>query len=91
MWASPIWESVTQEQGKMEGLATLNQALMTALPSCRRIFGGRAQFSASLTLLRFVKNVSLLNPSLDPTCTGAGSMQWLAHKRSLEASTRIQG
>ena len=50
----------------MDGIATLNQALMRGLPSCRQIFGGRAHFSASLPLIAFVKNVSLMNPSLDP-------------------------
>ena len=54
----------------MEGLATLNQALTRGLTSCLRIFRGRAHFSASLPLLAFVKNMSLLNPSLDPACTG---------------------
>ena len=68
----PIWKLVAQLRGKMDGLATLNQALMRGLPSCRRIFGGRAHFSASLPLLAFVKNVSLLNPSLDPAFTGGG-------------------
>ena len=66
----PIWESVARGRGKMDGLATLNQALMRGLPSCRRIFRGRAHFSASLPLLVFFKHVSLLNPSLDPACTG---------------------
>ena len=56
----------------MEGLATLNYALMRGLPSCCRIFGGRAHFSASTPLLAFVKHVSLMNPSLDPVCTGEG-------------------
>ena len=69
----PIWESVAWVRGKMDGLATLNQALMRGLPSCFRIFGGSAHFSASLPLLAFDKNVSLLNPSLDPACTGGGS------------------
>ena len=50
----------------MEGLATLNQDLMQVLPSCCRVFGGRSHFSASLPLLVFVKNVSLLNPPLYP-------------------------
>ena len=31
-------------------------------------FGGRAHFSAYLPLLVLVKNVSLVNPSLDPDC-----------------------
>ena len=68
-----IWESVARGNGRMEGISTLNQALVMGLPSCRWVFGGRAYFSASLPLLVFVKNVSLLNPSLDPTCTGGGS------------------
>ena len=68
----PIWEAVAWGKGRMEGLATPNQDLTRGLPSCLRVFGGRAHFSASLPLLAFVKNVSLLNPSLDPTCTGGG-------------------
>ena len=35
-----IWEAVAQRQGKTEGLATLNQAVMRGLPSCKRVFGG---------------------------------------------------
>ena len=57
------------------------------MPSCRRIFGGRAYFSASLPLLAFVKNVSLLNPSLDPACTGGGFTPWLTRQGLVEAST----
>ena len=60
---------------------------MRGLPSCRRIFGGRAHFSASLPLLMFVKNVSLLNPSLDPACTGGGFTPWLTRHGSVEVST----
>ena len=41
----------------MEGLDNLNKALRWGLPSCCRVFGGRAHFSASLPLLI---------PSLDP-------------------------
>ena len=59
-------------RGKTEGLATLNQALMRGLPSCRRVFGGRVHFSASLPLLALVKNISLMNPFLDPVCAGGG-------------------
>ena len=59
-----IWEAVYREKGRMDGLATLNQALMRGLTSCRRVFRGRANFSASLPLLAFVKNVSLRNPYL---------------------------
>ena len=69
----PIWEAVARGKGRMEGLDTLNQALIRGLTSCCRIFGGRAHFSASLPLLAFVKNMSLLNPSLDPMCTGGVS------------------
>ena len=68
----PIWESVARGRGKMDTLATLNQALMRGLPSCRRIFVGRSHFSTPPPLLAFVKNVSLLNPSLNHVCTGGG-------------------
>ena len=47
-------------------------AVARGLPSCHRIFGGRSHFSASLPLLTFVKNVSLLNPYLNPACKGGG-------------------
>ena len=40
--------------------------------SFRNVFGGRAHFSASLSLLIFVRNVSLMNPSLDPYFSGEG-------------------
>ena len=56
----------------MEGLATMNQALTQGLPSCHWVFGGRAHFSSSLPLIVFVKNMRLLNPSLDPACIGGG-------------------
>ena len=68
----PIWDSVTWGRGNMDGLATLNQALMRGLSSCCRIFEGRAHFSTSPPLLVFENNVSLLNPYLDPACTGGG-------------------
>ena len=77
-WASvdgdlpTICEAFARGKGRMEGIATLNQALMRDLPSCSRVFGGRAHFSASLPLLALKQNVSLLNPSLDPACTGGG-------------------
>ena len=76
----PIWESVARGRGKMDGLATLNQALMKGLPSCRRIFEGRSHFSASLPLITFVKNVSLINPSLDSACTGGAFTPWLTRQ-----------
>ena len=68
----PLWEAVALGWGKMEGLATLNHALMRCLPSCQQVFGGRAHFSASLPLLALVKNISLMNPSLDPACAAGG-------------------
>ena len=70
----PIWEAVTRGKGRVEGLAKLNQDLMQGLPYCLRVFRRRAHFSESLPLFAFVKNVSLLNPSLDPTCTGGGGV-----------------
>ena len=51
----PILEAVSWGKGRMKGLSNQNQALMRGLPSCRRVFGGRAHFSASLPLLTFVK------------------------------------
>ena len=54
-------------------LTTLNQTLMLGIPSCQRVFRGRAHSSAYLPLLEFARNVSLMNPSLDPACDGGGS------------------
>ena len=54
-------------KGCMEGIVTLNQTLLRGLPSYWRFFRGGAHFSASLPLLAFIKNVSLMNPSLDPS------------------------
>ena len=62
-----IWEEEARAKGRMEGLATLNQTLLRGIPSCRRVFGGRAHFSISLPLLVFFNNMSLLDPSLDPS------------------------
>ena len=42
----------------------------------------------SLPLLAFVKNASLLNPSLYPACTGGEFTPWLTRQGSVEASTR---
>ena len=75
-----IWEAVARGKGRIEGLATLNQDPMRGLPSCCHIFGGRAHFSASLHLLAFVKNVSMMNPSLDTVCIGGGFTPWLIHQ-----------
>ena len=74
--------------GKTEGLATLNQALMRGLPSCWRVFGGRAHFSASLPLLALIKNVLLMNPSQDPACAWGGFTPWLTWQGTVKAPTR---
>ena len=71
----------------MGGLYNLNQSLIRGLTSCLRVFGGRDHFSASLTLLAFVNNVSLLNPSLDPVYTGWVFTSWLKLQGTVEAST----
>ena len=68
----PIWDAVALGRGKAEELAMLNQSLIRGLTSCGRVFEGRAHFSASLPLLALVKNVLLMNPSLDPSCDGGG-------------------
>ena len=54
--------------GSMEALAILYQNPIREVPSFHQIFGGRAQFSAYLTLLALVKNVLLWNLSLEPSC-----------------------
>ena len=59
-------------EGGIEGIATIYQALMRGLPSCCRVFRGRAHFRGSLPLIVFFKKMSLLNLSLDPACTGEG-------------------
>ena len=84
----PIWEAVARGKRSMEGLATLNQALMWGLSSCFWVFGGRYHFRASLPLLMFVKNVNLLNPYLEPACAGGVFTPWLTCQRSVDASTR---
>ena len=84
----PIWEALAREEGKMEGLTTLNQALVRSLPSFQRVFRGRAHFSASLPLLALVKNFCIWNPSLEPACAGGGFTPWLTRQGTVEASTR---
>ena len=76
-----------QGWGKMEKLATINQALMRGLYYCRRVFGGRAHFSASLPLLFLVRKVSLLNPYLDPACDWGEFTLWLTQQGMIKAST----
>ena len=66
----PILEAVARGRGRMEGLATFNQALMRVLTSCCRVFGGKDHFSTSLPRLTLLQNVSLPNPSLHPACNG---------------------
>ena len=83
-----IWEEVACAKGRMEGISTLNQNLSRGTPSCRRVFGGRAHFSTSLPLLDFVNNAYLLNPSLDPACSGGGFTPWMTRQGMVEASTR---
>ena len=61
----------------MEGLATLNQALMQGLSYCCWVFGGRSHFNASLLLLYFIKNFRLMNPYLYPDCTEGQFTTWL--------------
>ena len=51
-------------------LAALKQNLMMWIPSCHRLFGGRAHFSSSLPLLLLVKKLFRCNPSLYPGYTG---------------------
>ena len=80
----PIWEEFARGRGRMEGMYTLNQALIRGLQSCRRVFEGRDHLSASLPLI----NVILLNPSLDPYCTGGGFTTRITRHGSVEASTR---
>ena len=82
----PIWEAVARGKGRLEGLFTLNRALVRGLPSCFQLFGGRAHFSAFLPLLVFVKNMSLMNPSLDPAYKGGGVTPWMEHQGSIKAS-----
>ena len=48
----PIWEVVTRGKGRMEGISTLNQALMRGLTSCCQIFGARDHFSSLPPCLR---------------------------------------
>ena len=83
----PIWEEVSRVRGRTEGLSTLNQTILRVIPSCWRVFGGRAHFSASLPLFAFVKNMSLMNPSLDPLCDGGAFTPLMTLQGTLEAST----
>ena len=55
-----IWEEVSRTNGRAEGMANLNYALMMGVPLCWRFFGGRVHFSYSLPLLSFVKNMACM-------------------------------
>ena len=65
----PIWEEVAKAKGRAEGMATPNQELLWGITSYRRVFRGRSNFSASLPLLVFVRNVLSMNLYLDPDCS----------------------
>ena len=68
----PISEGVTRVRGLTQGLATLNQDILRGIPSCWRVFWWSSHFSASLPLLAFVNNFSIMNPSLEPVCSRGG-------------------
>ena len=76
-----IWEEVDQAKRRIEGLTTLNQALLIWIQSYQRVFRGRAHFSDYLQLLDFINNVYLMNPSLDPACVGGGGSHLGWHSR----------
>ena len=82
-------ECISQRGVKAEGLATLNQTLMRRLLSCYQVFGGRTHFSTCLPILAFIDNVSLCNPSLDPSYAvgGGGVALWITHQVTVEAYT----
>ena len=65
----------------MESLSTLNQNLTRRIQFCFWVFGGRANFSASLSLLVLAKIVLLCNPSLYPACAGGGGSLLVSHAR----------
>ena len=83
-----------QVLGQSPGILTclfvvlLPYSFMRGHPSLWRVFWGRVHFSASLPLLAFINNVSLLNPSLDPACAGEGVTPWMNRQDTFEASTR---
>ena len=83
-----IWGAVARVRVRTEGITTLNQNLMRGFPSCYRLFGGIAHFSASLPLLVLLKNVLLWNPSVDPYFSGGEFTPWLTHQGAFEAATR---
>ena len=59
-------------KGPTYGIATLNQAILKGIPSCQKVSRRGLYFSASLPLLAFINNLSLMKPSLDPSCSGGG-------------------
>ena len=68
-----IWEEEYRAKGRTKNLTTLKHTLLRGIPSCWRVFGGRAHFSAFLLLLAFIKNVSLMNPPWTQPALGGGS------------------
>ena len=79
-----IWGEVARVKGHTKGLATLNQVLLWGILSCRRFFGRRSQFSASLLLLEFIKTISLMNLSLEPACAGGRFTPWMTRQGTVE-------
>ena len=76
-------------KGHTNGMANLNQVLLRGLPFCKRVFWVRENFSDSLPILEFIKNVSLINPSLDPSCGRGGFTPGMTLHSRFEASTRL--
>ena len=66
-YLDPIWEKAARAKGRTEFMVTLNQVLLRGILSCWGVFEEEAHFSTSLRLLLFVKNISLINPSLYPS------------------------
>ena len=65
---------------------------MRGLQYLRRVFEGRYQFRSSLPLLAHVRNVSWVNPDLDPACTGGGGggpgfTPWMTRQGAVDAPT----
>ena len=74
---------------RTEGISALSQVLLQGILFCQQVFGERVHFSDSQLLLAFVKNMSLLKPSMDPACTEGGFTMWLMLQDTEEASNRM--
>ena len=81
---------MNRSKGIADAMATLNQVLLWGIPSCWRVLGCRTHCSTSLLLLVFFKNVSLVNPSLDPACYGEVVASWVMHQVTVEALKRMR-